>query len=150
MPVAQLDSIGDACLIFFLYIFVPDPSVMGRARHRINADIQKRFEAAGIVIPIPIQELRVHALHAAHHEEPQILPRAQGPRQDPKHTPAPHFIARSPLPEPAEPATEGWTSNRQLVRSEMSPTHKAAFTTSIRRMAINVGGGRPVPTGARS
>ena len=107
VPVALLDSIGDACLIFFLYIFVPEPSVMGRARHRVNASIQKRFEAAGIVIPLPIRELRVHSVPIEGGAEPQVVPRPHGHRHDPKQTPTPHFAARGPLPEPAEECHRG-------------------------------------------
>ncbi len=107
VPVAQLDSIGDAALIFFLYIFVPEPSVMGRARHRVNATIQKRFETAGIVIPLPIHEVRVHSTNAEGDDESQVVARAHGTRRDPRQHNAPHFLARGPLPEPAEDCHRG-------------------------------------------
>ncbi len=109
VAVAQLDSIGDASLLFYLYIFVPEPSVMGRARHRVNATVQKRFEAAGIVIPVPIQELRVQSILGAGvpDDQAQVIPRPHGARLDPAHQAPPRFVPRSTLPEPAEECHRG-------------------------------------------
>ena len=44
---AMLDAIGDAALSFVVYAFVPDPSLLGRVRHRLYGEIQRRFETAG-------------------------------------------------------------------------------------------------------
>ena len=105
---AWLDSIAPACLDFVLYAYVPDPSVMGRVRHRLNGEIQRRFAAAGVVIPLPSQELRVHAMNP---DGDQVVPR---PHPNRRHdlgeskTHAPHLHpSLAPLPAPAEACNRG-------------------------------------------
>ena len=109
---AWLDSIAPAALDFVLYAYVPEPSVLGRVRHRINGEIQRRFAAAGIVIPLPTRELHVHAVTPA---DGEVVPRARGQahpnrRLDPAdHSAhAPHlYPSLAPLPAPAEACNRG-------------------------------------------
>ena len=111
---AFLDSIGPAALDFVLYAFVPEPSVLGRVRHRLNGEIQRRFFAAGIVIPLPTRELRVHAMTP---DDQDIVPRAhtQGHAHPNRRfdvsggpTHAPHLHPTlTPLPAPAESCHRG-------------------------------------------
>ncbi len=105
---AFLDSIAPAALDFVLYAYVPEPSVMGRVRHRLNAEIQRRFAAAGIVIPLPTRELRVHAMTP---DDDQVIPRSHpNQRRDlasrPTHAPHLHPTL-APLPAPAEECHRG-------------------------------------------
>ena len=107
VPAALLDAFGVASLQFVLFAYVPDPSLMGRVKHRLHGEIQKRFEAGGIVIPVPTQELRVHAMNP---EARLPLPgRTQDRRWDePEPTPPPPRLANKiPLPVPAENCHRG-------------------------------------------
>jgi potassium efflux system protein len=61
LPVAMMEEFGDSALKFALSVHVPEPSLIGRVRHRLSGEIQRRLEAAGIDIPVPIYELRVRA-----------------------------------------------------------------------------------------
>jgi potassium efflux system protein len=56
-PVAVLEGFGESALAFSLYAFVPEPSVAGRVRHRLCAEIQRQFAEEGITIPLPMREL---------------------------------------------------------------------------------------------
>jgi potassium efflux system protein len=100
VPSSLLDSIGDSALLFNLNVFVPEPSLMGRVKHRLYSEVQHRFEASGIVIPLPSQELRVHAMNngAIDHVNGRHF------RADPPEImPAPPRVAtKLPLPVPAE------------------------------------------------
>jgi small-conductance mechanosensitive channel len=58
IPSAYLDAFGASHLDFILHVYVPDPSYPGKVRHRLCTQIQKRFAEAGIVIPLPLQQLR--------------------------------------------------------------------------------------------
>jgi potassium efflux system protein len=100
VPSSLLDSIGESSLLFNLNVFVPEPSLMGRVKHRLYSEVQRRFESAGIVIPMPIQELRVHAMNPA--ASPHVSPPNQ--RWDAAETvpPAPKVATKLPLPVPAE------------------------------------------------
>ena len=109
---AFLDSIGAAALDFVLYAYVPEPSVLGRVRHRLNGEIQRRFAAAGVVIPLPTRELRVHAMTPDDHN---VVPRAHShahPNRrydisgEPTHAPHLHPTL-TPLPAPAESCHRG-------------------------------------------
>ena len=106
VPGALLDAIGEASLQFVLSAFVPEPSLMGRVKHRLYAEIQKRFEASGIVIPVPTQELRVHAMNP---EARAHALAASGRRWDEPETtpPAPRLATKVPLPVPAENCHRG-------------------------------------------
>ena len=107
---AFLDSIGPAALDFVLYAFVPEPSVLGRVRHRLNGEIQRRFAAAGIVIPLPTRELRVHAMTPDDHDIAPRSPTHSNRRFDvsggPTHAPHLHPTL-APLPAPAASCHRG-------------------------------------------
>ena len=107
VPSAFLDAFGDSALHFTLNVFVPDPSLMGRVKHRLFAEVQHRFEAAAIVIPLPAQELRVHAMNLEAREH--AISKPHFPRQDAAEVapPSPRFAARVPLPVPAENCHRG-------------------------------------------
>ena len=79
---------------------------MGRVRHRLYGQIQRRFEAAGIVIPLPTRELRVHAMNAEHDATPSPGPTSGRTRPGPT-SPAPARHRRGPLPVPAEECHRG-------------------------------------------
>ncbi len=107
VPSAFLDAFGDSALKFTLSVFVPDPSLMGRVKHRLFAEVQARFQAAGIVIPLPAQELRVHAMNLEARDH--AIARSGGFRQDLAEAvpPAPRFATKVPLPVPAEECHRG-------------------------------------------
>ncbi len=56
-PGAALEGFGDSALLFSLSAFVPDPGLVGTVRHRLCAEIQRRFSREQINIPLPTQEL---------------------------------------------------------------------------------------------
>lgn len=108
VPTALLDSFGESTMNFALSAHVPEPSLMGRVRHRLYSQVQRRFAAAGIVIPVPTRELRLHAIdqdlagHAA--ARPHFRP------PEARTPPAPHSPwagAKAPLPVPAEACNRG-------------------------------------------
>jgi len=107
VPSAFIDSYGESSMKFVLSVHVPEPSLMGRVRHRLYGQIQKRFEAAGIIIPLPTRQLHVHSI------DPDGavpgLPRAHNRRLDRKETmpPPPQFATKLPLPVPAEDCHRG-------------------------------------------
>ena len=92
---------------FVLSVHVPEPSLMGRVRHRLYGQIQKRFETAGIIIPLPTRQLHVHSIDL----EGQVagLPSNPTRRIDRKEVtpPPPQFANRLPLPVPAEDCHRG-------------------------------------------
>jgi small-conductance mechanosensitive channel len=63
-PSAALEGFGDSALLFGLYAFVPDPGLVGDVRHRLCAEVQRRFVAAGIVMPFPTHELHLNRVPA--------------------------------------------------------------------------------------
>jgi potassium efflux system protein len=63
-PSAGLEGFGESALLFGLYTFVPDPNLAGGVRHRLCAEIQRRFGEEGIVIPYPTHELHVNRVPA--------------------------------------------------------------------------------------
>ena len=52
-PSASLEGFGESSLLFGLYTFVPEPGLSGDVKHRLCAEIQRRFTQEGIVIPYP-------------------------------------------------------------------------------------------------
>jgi potassium efflux system protein len=108
VPAAWIDAFGDSTQNFLLYLFVPDPSLLARVRHRVYAEIQKRFDAAGIVIPLPIRELRVHAM--PNPTDVEYIPR---PHFNPETRKGMNVSKLSPtaraatLPEPVEDCHRG-------------------------------------------
>ena len=59
MPSAFMEEFSESSLLFLLHAYVPDPSLGGRVKHRLFAQIQRRFDAEGIHIPLPTQALLV-------------------------------------------------------------------------------------------
>ena len=109
VPAAQMEGFGDSALLFGLYTFVPDPSLMGRVRHRLCAEIHRRFAEEGIQIPFPIQELHLNKIpdevaRAFLHSRTTGTGAETTNRIDPAaRTPAgPHYFGESPhKPVPA-------------------------------------------------
>jgi potassium efflux system protein len=64
-PLALMEGFGDSGLLFVLFAFVPDPALIGPARHRLCSEIQRRFAEEGIVIPLPARDLRLGPLPAS-------------------------------------------------------------------------------------
>jgi small-conductance mechanosensitive channel len=60
-PSAVLEGFGESSLLFALSTFVPDPGLSGDVRHRLCAEIQRRFTQENIVIPYPTHELHVNS-----------------------------------------------------------------------------------------
>ena len=56
---ALLEELGDSALKFALYAFVPEPGLVGRVKHRLSAEIQRRFDEANIGIPYPTHEVHL-------------------------------------------------------------------------------------------
>jgi potassium efflux system protein len=91
IPSAYLDAFGASHLDFILHVYVPDPSYPGKVRHRLCTQIQKRFAEAGIVIPLPLQQLRFDTGIVEATRDGVIV---QGVRLDPAEaTPPPPRIA---------------------------------------------------------
>ena len=59
LPSAMLEELGDSALKFVLYAFVPDPGLVGRVKHRLSAEIQRRFGEAKVGIPYPTHEVHL-------------------------------------------------------------------------------------------
>ncbi len=58
-PSALLEELGDSALKFVLFAFVPEPGLVGRVKHRLSAEIQRRFGKANIGIPYPTHEVHL-------------------------------------------------------------------------------------------
>ncbi len=59
VPAAQMEAFGESALLFALYTYVPDPCLVGRVRHRLCAEIHRRFAEENIQIPFPTRELHL-------------------------------------------------------------------------------------------
>ena len=59
LPSALLEELGESALKFVLYAFVPEPSLVGRVKHRLSAEVQRRFSEANIGIPYPRHEVHL-------------------------------------------------------------------------------------------
>jgi small-conductance mechanosensitive channel len=59
-PSASMEGFGESSLLFGLSTFVPEPGLSGDVKHRLCAEIQRRFNREGIVIPFPTHELHVN------------------------------------------------------------------------------------------
>ena len=95
LPSALLEELGDSALKFVLYAFVPEPSLVGRVKHRLSAEVQRRFSEANIGIPYP-----THKVHLC--RVPDDITRvieSGASRFDPASAvpPAPH-VAESSMP----------------------------------------------------
>ena len=112
LPSAFLEELGDSALKFVLHAFVPDPSHAGRVKHRLSAEVQRRFAEANIGIPYPTHEVhlcRVPDDLTRAIEQPRGIPTSGSPRFDlGSPTPPPHHIADAVVPAPRyQPVTEG-------------------------------------------
>jgi potassium efflux system protein len=58
-PSALLEELGESALKFALFAYVPDPTCIGSVKHRLCAEITRRFSEAKIGIPYPTQELHL-------------------------------------------------------------------------------------------
>jgi small-conductance mechanosensitive channel len=105
-PSAALEGFGESALLFALYAFVPDPGLVGPVRHRLCAEIQRRFAEKGIVIPLPTRELHLSRM-------PQELTRDPEPAQPHRYDPA----ARTP-PEPHAPTARARGSDAAIVERD--------------------------------
>jgi small-conductance mechanosensitive channel len=83
-PSAMMEGFGEWGLQFAFYAFVPEPALVGPARHRLCSEIQRRFNEEGIVIPLPTHELHVSRMP---HDLVRVMD-AQPVRRDPG-SPAP-------------------------------------------------------------
>ena len=83
-PSAALEGFGESSLLFGLYTFVPEPGLAGDVRHRLCAEIQRRFTEEGIVIPYPTHELHVN------NRALLVPPRAPESTRDDGHSAYPH------------------------------------------------------------
>ena len=59
LPSAQIDAFNQGAIDFSLSVHVPEPSLIGRVRHRLCTAIKRRFAEEGIEIPSPIREVRL-------------------------------------------------------------------------------------------
>ena len=101
-PDALMEEISNSAFIFVLYVYVPEPGLAGRVRHRLFRQIQKRFEDAGIPLPLPVQELRVSPSEIV---ESRTIP---APKETIRvDTPAPHVTTARPIPAPVEECHRG-------------------------------------------
>ncbi len=103
VPSAYLDAFGSSHLDFVLHVFVPDPSYPGKVRHRLCTQIQKRFAEAGIVIPLPLQELRVETSTVEAARNGIVVP---GTRVDPPAMNPPPPRLNVAAGQPARPNSE--------------------------------------------
>ena len=84
-PSALMEAFGEASIHFTLNVFVPDPSLGGRVRHRLGSQIQARFEAAGIRMAIPSQEIRIAPAAEAASPPPAAKPAVVAQVPPPHH-----------------------------------------------------------------
>jgi potassium efflux system protein len=59
LAAAFLEELGDSALKFALYAYVPDPGFVGRVKHRLSAEVQRRFAEASIAIANPTYEVHL-------------------------------------------------------------------------------------------
>jgi potassium efflux system protein len=109
VPAASMEGFGEFGMTFSLHVHVPDPSVAGRVKHRLCAEIQARFQAAGIAIPMPIHEVVLRSPARPSAEAP-VIAWPGGLRVDPSAAAPPspkHASGPARAPEPAEPSHRG-------------------------------------------
>ncbi len=106
-PSAALEGFGDSALLFGLYAFVPDPGLVGDVRHRLCAEVQRRFVAEGIVMPFPTHELHVNRVpdeftRALAYQRSDGSPLSESHRVDSpsRIPPPPHILAAAEQAEP--------------------------------------------------
>jgi potassium efflux system protein len=108
VPVSFMEDFSDSAQVFVLHVHVPEPSLAGRVRHRLFGQIQRRFQEAGITIPLPAQELLVkswHDLRRFPFDAPGLLQRLDPAQPTP---PSPRLGAHAqPAPAPVEDCHRG-------------------------------------------
>ncbi len=115
LPSALLEELGDWGLKFALYAFVPDPGLVGRVKHRLSAEIQRRFGESQVGIAYPTHE--VHLCRVPDDltrvlEQPRWLGGAAAMRVDQASTsPPPPHVADAAVPnrkyQPVDDLDEG-------------------------------------------
>ena len=63
-PRARFRNFGDSSLDFELMGWIADPATRGLAKHQLNCDVYKKFNAEGIEIPFPQRDLHVRTMPA--------------------------------------------------------------------------------------
>ena len=106
VPVAIFDKFGDSSLNFKLFAHVPEPSLILRVKHRVQVQIQARFTAAGISIPYPTRDLRIHSFAEEGTNHTASRPHIRPSEPPQPAAPAP-WVGRIPLPVPAESCYRG-------------------------------------------
>ncbi|AGA30721.1 mechanosensitive ion channel domain-containing protein [Singulisphaera acidiphila] len=107
VPVAFMEDFSDSALNFVLHVHVPEPSLGARVRHRLFAQIQRRFTTEGIEIPLPRHELRVHSGFDSSGRislTPIEFPRVDSPSRTP---PGPKLSAQPAPPTAVEACNRG-------------------------------------------
>jgi potassium efflux system protein len=107
LPSALMEEFGSSDLSFILHAYVPDPSLGGRVKHRLFAQIQKRFVAEGIEMPLPTQKLLVKPFDAASGRVFSLdadSRRFDGPSRTP---PLRHWPASAPVEERVDEGHRG-------------------------------------------
>lgn len=97
LPGSLLEEFTDSALAFVLHVHVPDPSLSGRVRHRLMAQIQKRFRDAEIEIPLPAHELLVKPSSESARFEPDDDTDSVRRDQASSGAPAPHLNGLAPI-----------------------------------------------------
>lgn len=63
-PEVRLVATADSALEFQLLVWIPDPRERGRIESAIRLDIVRRFREAGVSIPFPQRDVRLHRVRA--------------------------------------------------------------------------------------
>ena len=129
LPSALLEELGDSALKFVLYAFVPDPSHVGRVKHRLSAEVQRRFAEAEHRHPLPDSRGPSLPRSRRPHPRPRAAPREPGLRKPPirprppRHlrlTTSPTPSCRLPGTSPSSRATREFTG-RWMISDPMAP-----------------------------
>ena len=108
VPAAFLDAFGESSIHFTLYAFVPDPSLMGRVKHRpLRRGPAPASRRPGSSSPCPPANSGSTTMNPDLRD--QVIPRPHPPRQDLAEfaPPSPRFATKVPLPVPAEECHRG-------------------------------------------
>jgi potassium efflux system protein len=107
LPSAYMEEFSEAALKFVLHAHVPEPSLAGRVKHRLFAQIQRRFREAGIQIPLPTHALVVSPLEPASPATVASAPEAVRADVATRTPPAPWLQAPRYTPAPVEDCHRG-------------------------------------------
>ena len=108
LPSSFMEEFSDSGLSFALHVHVPDPSLAARVKHRLFAQVQRRFSADGITIPLPTQELLVKPSRG-YSDDLDAMSRVFGHVDPPSPTPPPPLLITKPpsVPAPVEDCHRG-------------------------------------------